>query len=84
MIMPPDVDQVVNHAMESIDGLELPQELQASIERHRKNISNLAASLLAGGYDIDQVRATISVVLDSFKDELLRTVMALKENDDVG
>ena len=67
--------------MQSIDQMQLPQDLQNRIEKHKENLSNLATSLLAGGQDIEQVRTTVTLVLDSFKEELLRTLIALREND---
>lgn len=80
--MTPDVASVIDHAMQSIERSALPQELQDRIEKHKENLSDLAASLLAVGHDADQIQITISKVLDSFKEELSRALIALRENND--
>jgi hypothetical protein len=79
--MTSDVTTVINTALQSIEQMQLPCELQDRIDKHKENLSSLAASLLAGGIDIEQVRATVTVVLDGFKEELMRTLIALREND---
>lgn len=77
--MTPDVTKEIDDAIVSIDRSSLPKELQIHIDNHRDNLCNLAASLLEGGHDIDEVRPIISAVLDSFKEELARVTMAFSE-----
>lgn len=78
--MTPDVTKEIDDAIVSIDRSSLPDELRVRIDNHRDNLLSLAASLLEGGHDIDEVRPVISAVLDSFKDELARVMIALSEN----
>lgn len=81
--MTPDVTREIDDAIVSIDRSSLPQELQIHIDSHRDNLCSLAASLLEGGHDIDEVRSVISAVLDSFKEELARVMKALAEKKNV-
>lgn len=77
--MIPDVTKEIDDAIVSIDRSSLPQELRVRIDNHRDNLLSLAASLLEGGHDINEVRPIISAVLDSFKEELAKVVIALSE-----
>lgn len=81
--MTPDVTKEIDDAIVSIDRTSLPQELRVRIDNHRDNLFSLAASLLEGGHDIDEVRPIISAVLDSFKEELARVTTALSEKKNV-
>ena len=77
--MTPDVTKEIDDAIVSIDRSSLPKELRVRIDSHRDNLCSLAASLLEGGHDIDEVRPIISTVMDSFKEELARVMIALSE-----
>ena len=77
--MTPDVTKEIDEAIVSIDRSSLPQELRVRIDNHRDNLCNLAASLLEGGHDIDEVRPIISTVMDSFKEELALVITTLSE-----
>lgn len=77
--MTPDVTKEIDDAIVSIDRSSLPKELRVRIDNHRDNLLSLAASLLEGGHDIDEVRPIISAVLDSFKEELARVMTAISE-----
>ena len=77
--MTPDVTKEIDEAIVSIDRSSLPEVLRVRIDNHRDNLCNLAASLLEGGHDIDEVRPIISTVMDSFKEELARVMIALSE-----
>ncbi len=77
--MTPDVTKEIDKAIVSIDRSSLPAELRIRIDSHRDNLCNLAASLLEGGHEIDEVRPIISAVLDSFKEELARVMIAMSE-----
>lgn len=78
--MSPAADKVVDQAMQVIDRAEVPKPLQDSIDQHQRNLTGLAGALLEGGQDVEQVRQTITTVLDSFRDEILRTIVALRED----
>ena len=77
--MTPDVNKEIDDAIVSIDRSSLPKELRIRIDNHRDNLLSLAASLLEGGHDIEEVRPIISAVMDSFKEELARVMMAFSE-----
>jgi flagellar motor component MotA len=77
--MPNITDTVVSEALATLEEVDIPPILKERIEQHRKNLMALAASLLAGGQDADQVRESIELVLSSFRDELLSAVDSLKE-----
>jgi hypothetical protein len=77
--MSPAVQSVVSDAMETLEDLSIPRGLRDRIDQHQQNLTDLAGALLAGGQEVDEVRDTISAVLESFKDELLNTIIALRE-----
>ena len=77
--MTPDVNKEIDDAIVSIDRSSLPKELRIRIDNHRDNLLSLAASLIEGGHDIDEVQPIISAVMDSFKEELARVMMAFSE-----
>ena len=81
--MSPTPQSVVSEAFGTLEHIEVPAVLQDRIDQHQRNLLALAASLLAGGQDTDQVRETIEGVLDSFKHELLNTIKSLRETDHV-
>ena len=71
---------VVDRAMESVDCGELPQVLLDQIEQHKEHLISLAGHLLSGGQDAESVRQIVTTVLDSFREELLRTLTTLRED----
>lgn len=71
-------DEFVVQAMSSIDNLDIPVELQISIANHQKNIMNLATLLLESGKDSEFIGKCIEEIVESYKSELIRTIMALK------
>lgn len=78
--------EIVQHAIAEADlnavvVSDVPAELAHSIDRHRDNLLQLASSLLAGGQSEDVVRSTIEQLLDSFRDELARTIMRLGDGE---
>lgn len=71
--------QVVAEALTSLEQVDVPHVLRDRIDQHQRNLMKLAASLLESGQDETQVREVIEGVLDSFKDELLRTIRTLRD-----
>lgn len=59
----------------------LPAELRASIANHQTNLTNLAAALLAGGQSEEVVRSTLNQLFASYKQELARTILALRDQN---
>lgn len=64
--------------MSSIDDLDIPDELQKSIASHQKNITNMAALLLESGKDQSFIERCIGEIVDSYKSELIKTIVVLK------
>ena len=61
------------------DGLEVPEALQSSLQRHRENLVQLVRCLHSAGLDDQQIEASVSVIVESYKEELLRAIKALVE-----
>ena len=77
--MPSVADCVVTQAMSSLEEFDVPPILQNRIDQHQQHLTSLASALLAGGQNSDDVRQTIEDVLDSFKEELIKTIRSLIE-----
>ena len=54
--------------------IEIPEQLQDSLRRHRENLARLVASLQSVGVSEAQIEASISVIVESYKEELLRAI----------
>ena len=54
--------------------LEIPEALQASLERHRRNLAGLIANLQSAGISDEQIEASVTVIVASYKEELLRAI----------
>ncbi len=54
--------------------LEIPAELQSSLDRHRQNLARLIVSLKSAGLSEEQIESSVSVVVASYKDELTRAI----------
>ncbi|WP_420563787.1 hypothetical protein [Thalassobaculum sp.] len=79
-------DEIVAETLSAVTeaGVEisaLPPELRASIASHQTNLTNLAAALLAGGQSEEVVRSTLNQLFASYKQELARTIVALREQN---
>ena len=61
------------------EGLEVPEALQSSLQRHRANLVQLVKSLYSAGLNDEQIEASVSVIVESYKEELLRAIKALVE-----
>lgn len=60
-------------------GLDVPEALQDSLKRHRENLAQLVRNLHSAGLDNQQIEASVSVIVESYKEELLRAIKALVE-----
>ena len=58
-------------------GFDIPPVLQASVERHQANLAKLLQSFRAAGMDQGQIEAAVTVVVDSYKHELLQAIRTL-------
>lgn len=61
------------------EGLEVPAALQNSLQRHRENLGQLVRSLHSVGLNDQQIEASVSVIVESYKEELLRAIKTLVE-----
>ncbi len=59
--------------------LEIPEALQQSLGRHRENLARLISNLKSAGLDEQQIDVSVSVIVESYKEELLRAIKALVE-----
>lgn len=72
-------DELIQQAIKSLDGMNVPSILQDRILQHQMHLTRLASALLIGGQSKNSVRQTIETVMDSFKHELIATIEALME-----
>jgi hypothetical protein len=59
----------------------IPPVLQASVERHQANLMRLLVSFRAAGLDEAQIEAAVTVVIDSYKHELLEAIRTLTASE---
>jgi hypothetical protein len=58
-------------------GIEVPPELEVSIQRHRANLVQFILSLQSAGVSEDQIEESVTVIVRSYKEELIRTLKTL-------
>jgi len=75
-------EELVAKATTSLNPLEVPEILHASVEKHQKNLLGLAAALIVGGYDWETVETGLDAMFGSFRSEVTRVVFALNEGRD--
>lgn len=54
--------------------LDVPAPLQESLQRHRKNLVTLVANLQSAGVQEAQIEISVSIIVDSYKQELLNAI----------
>ena len=57
--------------------IQIPEPLQESMQRHRENLVKLVANLQSVGVSEPQIEASVSVIVASYKEELLRAIKEL-------
>jgi hypothetical protein len=57
--------------------MEVPEALQASLQRHRENLARLIRDLQSAGISEEQIETSVSVIVASYRDELLRAVKSM-------
>jgi len=62
-------------------GLNVPPALAASINRHRAHVEQLATSLRAAGMPDAQIEASVSVLIASYRSELIPALKSLMKAD---
>jgi len=60
--------------LDPFSDLEIPAELEESLQRHRENLVRLATTLRCAGVDETQIEQSVSVIVDSYKEELIRAM----------
>ncbi|MBW4024388.1 MAG: hypothetical protein HIU92_14900 [Proteobacteria bacterium] len=58
-------------------GLEIPPVLRDSVARHQANLLRLLESFRAAGMDDAQIEPAVTVVIDSYRRELLDAIRSL-------
>ena len=54
--------------------LDIPVELEESLQRHREHLARLVITLRSAGVDDAQIEESVSVIVASYKDELVRAM----------
>lgn len=57
--------------------LEIPEQLQQSLQRHREHLATLVTNLQSVGLSEAQIEASVSVMVASYKEELLRAIKVM-------
>ena len=60
-----------------LTGIEIPAALLPSLNRHRENLARLVLSLQSLGLDEKQIESSVSVIIASYKDELISAIKAI-------
>lgn len=61
----------------SVEPLEIPDELLASVSRHQKNLATLIGSLRAAGLGEDMVEASVRTLVQSYAEELTLAIRSM-------
>ena len=59
-------------------GFEIPAALVPSLDRHRENLTRFIVSLQALGFDERQIESSVSVIVASYKEELISAIRAMR------
>lgn len=62
------------------EDLEIPQELEASLQRHRQHLGQLVSTLKMAGVGEEQIEHSVSVIVASYKEELLEAIKMMRES----
>lgn len=58
--------------------LQIPEPLQESMRRHRDNLLKLVTNLQSTGLSETQIEVNVSIIVESYKEELLRAIKVLE------
>lgn len=64
-------------AQDPFSNLQIPPELEASLQRHREHLAQLVTTLRSAGVDEAQIEESVSVIVASYKDELTHAMKRL-------
>jgi len=71
-------EDIVTCAMQPIIDLDIPLVLRSSIERHGRDLMELAVGLLNAGMDEQHIRPVIKQACSSYRDELISAILGLR------
>lgn len=74
----PCPEVAVKHAMQQISGLDIPEILRESIERHGCVLMELASGLSRGGMEELQVQSVLNKACSSYRAELISAILSIK------
>ena len=57
--------------------LYIPAELEENLQRHRQNLARLVLSLRSAGVNAADIEESVSILVESYRDELIRTVKGM-------
>ena len=66
---------------DALAGIDVPEQLQPSLERHRHNLARLILSLRSAGLSEEQIDQSVSAVVASYKEELLLAIKSIFADD---
>lgn len=73
-----EVEKGVGPFDDLVGDLEIPPELEESFRKHREHVLGLVRSLRSAGINEDQIEESVSVIVASYKGELVHTLKSLK------
>jgi hypothetical protein len=68
-------------AIDPFHDLQIPLELQASLERHHQHRAQLVTSLRSAGVDEAQIEKSVAVIIASYKAQLIQAMKRLANVD---
>jgi len=77
-------EHLVQTTMAPLAGMTIPPKLTASIRRYQCDLTLFAAALLEGGHEEEVVRRSVETVFESYRDDLVRSIIELREGPDHG
>ena len=57
--------------------ISIPISLQDSLQRHRHNLAVFVDNLRSAGLNDEQIEASVSIMVESYKQELLRAIKGM-------
>lgn len=75
-------EQALKQQAEWVNGdpfedLVVPEALEGSLRRHREHLLHLILSLQSAGISEDQIEASVSTIVASYKAELMEAIKAM-------
>ncbi|MEO6923740.1 MAG: hypothetical protein ABI142_07945 [Bryocella sp.] len=71
----PSLDELIGS--NPFANLEIPPQLEASIARHRQHLGELVHTMKTAGISHEQIEESVSVLIESYKAELLTAIRSM-------